>query len=139
MNFQERLKELRPYVTGLRFVKDMPVVDVVFDQGWIFPEESLSIVIKESEKVKNYYMCYSEDLTIDIDTILDFVNRAIIYNKEVELKKQLLLKYRSELDRLFSNTSYEKLLDLEFTFREVVNGIKENPKGEVLLAKEEFK
>ena len=32
--FQEKLNELRPYVTGIRFVKDLPVVDVVLRDGW---------------------------------------------------------------------------------------------------------
>ena len=128
MNFQEKLKELRPYVTGLRFVKDMPVVDVVFDTGWVFNEESTTIIIKESEKVKNYFMCYSEDLTVDIDTILDYVKRAILYNKEIELKKGLRTRFGYELDQLFTNMSYEKLLNLEFKFKEPVNGISSEDK-----------
>ena len=32
--FQEKLTELRPYVTGIRFVKDLPVVDVVLMENW---------------------------------------------------------------------------------------------------------
>jgi len=113
MSLQERLKNLRPYVVGLRFVKEMPVVDVNIKEGWkLLGSEKISI--NKSEKVKNYLMFYSEDPSVDIDSILDFVETVILYNKEIEAKDELFTTYVSMLKDMFENTPYEKLKNLEF-------------------------
>lgn len=110
---QERLKNLRPYVVGIRFVKDMPVVDVNIKDGWeILGSDKISI--NKSEKTKNYYMFYSEDGSADIDYILDFVESCIDYNKEIEAKEILFKTYVSTLKDIFDSTSYEDLKKLEF-------------------------
>ena len=50
--FQEKLNELRPYVTGIRFVKDLPVVDVVLLENWdMF--ESDTVTYKNSNSNNN--------------------------------------------------------------------------------------
>ena len=55
--FQERLNELRPYVTGIRFVKDLPVVDVLLLEGWdMFESDTVSY--KPSSNTKNYFMVF---------------------------------------------------------------------------------
>ena len=55
--FQEKLNELRPYVTGIRFVKDLPVVDVVLLDNWdMF--ESDSVTYKNSNNNQNYFMVF---------------------------------------------------------------------------------
>ena len=52
--FQEKLNELRPYVTGIRFVKDLPVVDVVLLENWdMF--ESDNVTYKNSNTNDSYY------------------------------------------------------------------------------------
>lgn len=117
MNFQDRLKSLSPYVTGLRFVKDVPVVDVLIDTDWVFQEPPASILVKESDKTQYYYMFYSDDPNTTIDNILDFVESCVNLNKEIRLKKELLIKRTYELEQLFGNSSYEDLLQLEFIFK----------------------
>ena len=71
-SLQDRLKNLRPYVVGIRFVKDMPVVDVNIKDGWKILSND-KITINRSEKTKNYLMFYSENSSVEIDEILDFV------------------------------------------------------------------
>ena len=52
--FQKKLNELRPYVTGIRFVKDLPVVDVLLLENWdMF--ESDSVTYKPSSNNNNYF------------------------------------------------------------------------------------
>ena len=113
MSLQERLKNLRPFVMGIRFVKEMPVIDVNLKDNWVTLKND-KISINKSEKVNNYYMFYSQDGTAEIDEILNFVERVIDYNKESEAKETLLKTYISTLKELFQNSSYEQLKNLEF-------------------------
>lgn len=112
-SLQDRLKNLRPYVVGIRFIKDMPVVDVNIKDGWkILSNDKISI--NKSEKTKNYLMFYSENPSMEIDEILDFVETCIDYNKEVEAKEVLFKTYIGTLKNIFETTSYEELKNLEF-------------------------
>ena len=52
---QKKLNELRPYVTGIRFVKDLPVVDVILRDGWDMFETD-TVVYKPSSRNQNYFM-----------------------------------------------------------------------------------
>ena len=41
---QEKLNSLRPYVTGIRFVKNLPVVDLILQDSWdIFESDNVHI------------------------------------------------------------------------------------------------
>lgn len=113
MSLQERLKNLRPYVIGLRFLKEMPVVDVNIKDGWQVLEHD-KISVKKSEKVKNYLMFYSEDNSVEIDDILNFVESCIDFNKEIEAKEVLYKTYLEMLKNIFNTTSYEELKSLQF-------------------------
>lgn len=124
ISLQDRLKRLRPYVVGIRFVKDMPVIDVNVKDGWKILSND-RITINKSEKTKNYFMFYSENPEIDVDEILDFVEKCIDYNKEIEAKEVLYETYASTLRNLFQNTSYEELKNLQFTFNKKVELSKE--------------
>ena len=54
--FQEKLSELRPYVTGIRFVKDLPVVDVVLIENWdMFESDSVTINIVVTIRIILWY------------------------------------------------------------------------------------
>lgn len=127
MSLQERLKNLRPYVIGLRFLKEMPVIDVNIKEGWRLLEHD-KISVKKSEKVKNYLMFYSEDPSLDIDDILNFVEACIDFNKEIEAKELLYKTYLDTLRNIFNSTSYEELKNLQFTFP---NKIKETQEEEI--------
>lgn len=123
-SLQDRLKNLRPYVVGIRFVKDMPVVDVNIKEGWkILSNDKISV--NRSEKTKNYLMFYSENPQMEIDEILDFVETCIDYNKEIEAKEVLYKTYIATLKNIFENTSYEDLKKLQFTFPTKVEKEKE--------------
>lgn len=112
---QDRLKNLRPYVVGIRFVKDMPVVDVNIKEGWKILASD-KITINRSEKTKNYLMFYSENPSIEIDEILDFVESNIDYNNEIEAKEILFKTFVTKLKSIFEGSSYEELKNLQFTF-----------------------
>lgn len=123
-SLQDRLKNLRPYVVGIRFVKDMPVVDVNIKEGWKILSSD-KITINRSEKTKNYLMFYSENPSIEIDEILDFVETNIDYNNEIEAKEILFKSYIGKLKSIFENSSYDELKNLEFIFSKKMEEVEE--------------
>jgi len=116
--FQEKLTELRPYVTGIRFVKDLPVVDVVLMENWdMF--ESDQITYKPSSNNKNYFMVFPKDKDDSIDSVLNHVEYVIDFNIEKENKLSLLKAKIEELKMLFSDKSLKELSKLKFVIESI--------------------
>ena len=111
--FQEKLNELRPYVTGIRFVKDLPVVDVLLLENWdMF--ESDSVTYKSSSSNNNYFMVFPKNSEDSIDSVLDHVEYVIDFNVEKENKLSLLKAKIEELKFLFSDKPLKELERLKF-------------------------
>ena len=116
--FQEKLNELRPYVTGIRFVKDLPVVDVVLLENWdMF--ESDNVTYKNSNTNDSYYMVFPKDKDDSIDTVLDHVEYVIDFNVEKENKLTLLKAKIEELKVLFSDKPLTDLEKLKFVIETI--------------------
>jgi len=110
---QEKLNELRPYVTGIRFVKDLPVVDVLLRDGWdMF--ESENVIYKLSANNENYFMVHPKDPKESLDVVLDHVEYVIEFNIEKENKLTLLKAKMEELKVLFTDKSLKDLEKLKF-------------------------
>jgi hypothetical protein len=111
--FHEKLNEMRPYVTGIRFVKDLPVVDVVLLEGWdMFESDTVSY--KLSSNNKNYFMVFSQENGGTIDRVIEHVQFVIDFNIEKENKLTLLKAKIEELKFLFSEKSLHELEKLRF-------------------------
>tara|TARA_R110000868_G_scaffold27918_1_gene105248 strand:- start:2 stop:502 length:501 start_codon:yes stop_codon:yes gene_type:complete len=116
--FQEKLNELRPYVTGIRFVKDLPVVDVVLREGWdMF--ESDNVMYKVSTNNQNYFMVHPKDPKNSLDIVLDHVEHIIDFNIEKENKLTLLKAKIEELKVLFTDKPLKELEKLKFVFQTI--------------------
>ena len=116
--FQEKLNELRPYVTGIRFVKDLPVVDVLLLDNWdMF--ESDNVTYKPSSNNKNYFMVFPKNPEDSIDIVLDHVEYVIDFNVEKENKLSLLKAKIEELKFLFSEKSLKELERLKFVIESI--------------------
>ena len=116
--FQEKLSELRPYVTGIRFVKDLPVVDVVLMENWdMF--ESDSVTYKPSSNNQNYFMVFSKDKEDSIDNVLEHVEYVIDFNIEKENKLSLLKAKIEELKVLFNDKPLKDLEKLKFVIESI--------------------
>ena len=119
MMIQERLNDLRPYVTGIRFVKNMGVVDVVFNDGWDVYEGN-EVTYKPSQNNKNYFMFHPKNQeSNDFDMILDHVEDIINGNIEKENKLVLLKAKIEELKMLFSDKSLKELEKLKFVIESI--------------------
>jgi hypothetical protein len=119
MMIQERLNDLRPYVTGIRFVKDMGVVDVVLKEGWDVYESDV-VTYKPSQNNKNYFMFYPVDQgSNDFDMILDHVEGIISGNLEKEHKLVLLKAKIEELKMWFNTKPLSELERLKFKIEDI--------------------
>ena len=115
---QERLNDLRPYVTGIRFVKNMGVVDVVLKEGWDVYESDV-VTYKPSQSNKNYFMFYPVDQeSNDFDMILDHVEGIIQGNMEKEHKLVLLKAKIEELKMWFNSKPLSELERLKFIIQD---------------------
>jgi len=116
---KERLNNLRPYVRGVRFVKDMAVVDVVLKEGWDVYENNV-VTYKPSKSSKNYFMFYPNDqMSSDFDLLLDHIEDIIENNIERENKLVLLKAKVEELKVLFDSKPLTELERLKFKIEEI--------------------
>ena len=74
------LKELQPYVAGVRYVDGIPVVDAYLKKGWKVPKSK--IVSFEIGKNKRYFMFYSDKEDIGFNEIIDYIKIIIKLNIE---------------------------------------------------------
>lgn len=112
---QEKLDSLQPYVSGIRYVEGIQLVEASFSEGWIIPE---STVIRKEKIENNYYMFFTQVEGITIDDLLDYVKSVIDINIEREKKHELLKEKVKELQILFKDNSLSKLQELKFAFNE---------------------
>ena len=112
----ERLKGLQPYVAGIRFVKDLSVIDTFLKEGWTLPK-SRTIGNEVASDKPNYYMLYPASEGIGLDEMLDYIENAIFLNEEREQKLELLKLKIKELQLLFRDKSLVECKTLEFNFK----------------------
>ena len=129
----ERLKGLQPYVAGIRFVKELSVIDTFFKEGWTLPKSNT--VGNEVAKDKpNYFMLYPATEDIGLDEMLDYVEKIIFLNEEREQKLELLKVKLKELQILFRDKSFIECKTLEFKFNTKSVDVDEFSLGDLPLA-----
>ncbi len=116
-NLQNTLDALQPYVIGIRYLKGIPLVDVVLTDGWTVPEDPLIKKVKGDESL-NYHMIFSEEPSIGLDELLTYVDKTIKLNLDREKKHDLLKTKVFELKELFKKNSLAKLQRLKFSFND---------------------
>tara|TARA_R110000824_G_scaffold4945_14_gene23207 strand:+ start:2890 stop:3342 length:453 start_codon:yes stop_codon:yes gene_type:complete len=139
MSIQKRLNELKPYVKGIRFAQELPVVDAVFNEKWSVTDTE-GVKYNPSKKTAGYFMFYGENETVTFDDILDHVKTIIDTNIEIEKKRELLKSKVRDLQVFFENHTYEQLSTLKYSIDEVdtlVEETKPEPKVRKTIKKEE--
>ena len=137
MSIQKRLNELKPYVRGIRFAQELPVVDVVFSDKWSVTGTE-GVKYNPSKKTAGYFMFYGENETITFDDILDHVKTIIDTNIEIEKKRELLKNKVRELQVFFESHTYEQLTTLKYSIDEI-DTLVEETKPEVIKPKSKTK
>lgn len=116
-NIQNALDSLQPYVIGIRYLKGVPLVDVVLNDGWTVIDDPKIKRVKGDESL-NYHMIFSEEPGIGLDDLLAYVDKTIKANLDREKKHELLKAKVNQLKEIFKKTSLMKLERLKFTFGE---------------------
>ena len=119
-NINKRIKELTPYVLGIRFKDTLSVVDTNFKEGWELPPSN-DIGYETMASKPNYYMLYPNNEDIGVDEMLDYVGYVIKVNVEREMKIELLQVKIRELKEIFGNYSLETCKTLKFNFSDTLN------------------
>ena len=128
MDINKRLNTLTPYVTGIRFVSGMTLIDCMFKDGWHILKSD-NILFGENN-TPNYYMFYSENPnSITIDDLLDHIESIINFNIEEENKNLLCELMCNNLKNLFLHHRLSELNTLKFVFD---NDIKEPTITEIM-------
>jgi len=116
-NMQNTLDSLQPYVISIRYLKGVPLVDVVLNDGWTVIDDPLIKRVKGDEAL-NYFMIFSEEPGVGLDDLLAYVDKIIKANLDREKKHELLKAKVNELKEVFKRNSLTKLHLLKFTFGE---------------------
>jgi hypothetical protein len=114
-SIQKTFDSLKPYVIGFRYVEELPLIDVIFKDGWTVPDDPKIQKIKGEDSL-NYYMVYSEVNGVGLDELLSYVDKVIKLNQEREKKHDLLRQKVDELKQIFKQNSLEKLTKIKFIF-----------------------
>jgi len=116
-NIQSKLDSLQPFITGIRYVQGLQVVDAAFKAGWTIPESD--IVKKELvDAENNSFVFYTDKDGVTFDDLLEYVEGIISINIEREKKHELLKAKVKELQEIFKKTPLSKLNTLKFKFNE---------------------
>ena len=115
---QEKLNNLRPFVTGIRFIKNLPVVDLIIKDGWDIFESDI-VTYKPSSSNINYFMVFPKNPEDSIDVVLEHVEHIIEVNIEKEQKLGLLRAKIEELKVLFTNKPLSELERLKFLIENI--------------------
>lgn len=115
-NIQKRLNALQPYVIGVRIQGGLSIVDTVFTNGWTVPKSEIISSQKGEGDEVNYHMFFSQDDSIGLDEILDYIDKVIGLNIEREKKHELLKVKVKELQNIFRENPLSKLLTMKYTF-----------------------
>jgi len=128
---QEKLNKLRPFVTGMRFIKNLPIVDVILKDGWDMFESDV-VTYKPSSNNVNYFMVFPKNPEDAIDVVLEHVEYILQVNIEKEEKLSLLRAKIEELKVLFTNKPLSELERLKFLIENIneptLNDIPLHPK-----------
>lgn len=116
-NLQNELQALQPYLVGIRYMENIPIVEAVFKEGWVLPENK-NIERVKAENESNHFMLFSQIKGIGLDEILNYLETIIKLNIEREKKVELLKIKVQELKEIFLKNTLSKLQKLKFSFNE---------------------
>ena len=107
---QKRINELQPYVKEFKFQDGYTIVSTNMSDKWVtLPSKVVGV---DGDGTTKFFFSNMED--VGVDDILDYIEEIINYNREEEMKVELLRLKIDELGVLFHNNSLDVLKTLEF-------------------------
>lgn len=114
VSLESRMNDMKPYFRGIEMYNDAIMVKVSFPNNWkVYPSDDERIkTTKSDDGLLTYY--YADSNNTSYDEMFDLIEGTIKSNQDIILKLKLLKDKVEELKELFSNSTYEELLGLEF-------------------------
>jgi hypothetical protein len=111
---QERMNDMKPYFRGIEMYNEAIMVKVAYPNNWkAYPSDDDKIKVTPSDDgTLTYYYADSNESTYE--EMFDLIEDTIKANQDIFLKLKLLKDKVEELKELFSNTSYDDLVNLQF-------------------------
>lgn len=111
---QDRMNDMKPYFRGIEMYNEAIIVKVAYPNNWkAYPSDDDKIKVTPSDDgTLTYYYADSNESTYE--KIFDLIEDTIKANQDIFLKLKLLKDKVEELKELFSNTSYDDLVNLQF-------------------------
>lgn len=115
-NLQDRIMQMSPYFRGLDVYNDAIMVKVEFPSQWkVFDSEDKRIKITPSDNDNDVIFYYGNSSEVTYEDIFDLIENTIATNEELTKKLRLLQDKINELKELFSTSSYDDLVTLQFS------------------------
>lgn len=123
MSLYTEISQFQHYFHSIRLHKDIFIIDIKIPKNWeyINPMNTYSDIIgikNNGEKGDfNYLSFMSKNEMGDVEKSIEAIHTVVKFNKERELKEELMKKKMIELQRMFENADVETLSKLEFNVK----------------------
>lgn len=111
---QDRLLKFTDYNVEFKVAEGHYFISLTFKKEWILLKSEYEDVKMIQKDGITYFIA---PISFNLNTLYDFIDSIIEYNKEIEMKCELIQKKIRELQELFATESYERLLCLQFVIK----------------------
>lgn len=123
MSLYQEISQFGIYFHSIRIHKDIFIIDIKIPKDWEYnnPMNRYSDIVgvkNNGEKGNLHYLSFMSQNDIGgVENSIEAIHTVINFNKERELKEELMKKKMIELQRLFENADVETLTKLEFNVK----------------------
>lgn len=111
---QDRLLKFTDYNVEFKVAEGHYFISLIFKKEWILLKSEYQEVKMIQKDGMTYFIA---PLSFNLDTLYDVIDGIIEYNKEIEMKCDLIRSKIQELQELFATESYERLQCLQFVIK----------------------
>jgi hypothetical protein len=122
MGIYKDIEGIFEYLLSIRKLKTYLSIDIELPNTWKIPKKFVSedkvVEINTKTENKRSFSFVSNFDEEDVNTTINNIKNIISYNKEIELKDELLKQKINELKRMFETKDLEHLKYLKFNILE---------------------
>lgn len=111
---QDRLLKFTDYNVEFKVAEGHYFISLTFKKEWILVKSEYEDVKIVQQDGITYFIA---PLSFNLNTLYDVIDGIIEYNKEIEMKCELIREKIRELQELFAAESYERLQGLQFVIK----------------------
>ncbi len=112
---QDRLLKFTDYNVEFKVAEGHYFISLTFKKEWILLKSEYEDVKMIQKDGITYFIA---PISFNRHTLYYFIDSIIEYNKEIEMKCELIQKKIRELQELSATESYERLLCLQFVIKD---------------------